>query len=69
MLKIIANPNKEMFQEVHAAVRANDGYCPCRIEHTPESKCPCKYFREQSVAGECDCGLLVKVEDENGRRI
>ena len=62
MLKIIKNPDEEMFKEVQAAVKANDGYCPCRTIRDQNSKCPCFYFRSQTTAGECDCGLLMKVE-------
>ena len=64
MLKIIKNPDKELFKEVQAAVKANDGFCPCRIEHTQDTKCPCSYFRNQTTIGECDCGLLVKVQSD-----
>lgn len=62
MLKIIKNPDEEMFKEVQAAVKANSGYCPCRIERTPETKCPCKTFKDKTVEGECDCGLYLKKE-------
>lgn len=65
MLKIIKNPDEEMFKEVQDAVRANDGYCPCRVERNVQSKCPCEYFRKQTTVGECDCGLLLKVEVSN----
>lgn len=65
MLVIKKNPDEEMFKEVQAAVKANDGYCPCRTIRDQSSKCPCSYFRNQTTAGECDCGLLVKVEVED----
>ena len=61
MLKIIKNPDNEVFREVQAAVKASSGFCPCRVEHTPDTKCPCAYFRNQTTEGECDCGLYVKV--------
>lgn len=60
-LKIIKNPDEEIFKEVQSAVKANDGYCPCRIEKTPETKCPCKEFREQTAEGECHCGMFCKI--------
>ena len=62
MLRIIKNPNEEMFKEIQAAVKSNDGYCPCRIERTPDTKCPCKEFREQTSEGECHCGMFCKVK-------
>ena len=44
-------------------LKENDGYCPCRIEQTPDTKCMCKEFREQEE-GECHCGLYVKIKEE-----
>ena len=41
-------------------LKENDGYCPCRIEQTPDTKCMCKEFREQTNAGTCHCGLYIK---------
>lgn len=64
MLSIIKNPNEDIFNEVHAAVKANDGFCPCRLEHTPDTKCPCKEFRNQTTEGECHCGMFVKVQED-----
>ncbi len=49
MLKIIKNPDEETFKSVIAEVKANDGYCPCRLERTPSTKCPCLEFREQTT--------------------
>lgn len=45
-----------------AEVKANNGFCPCRIEHTPDTKCPCKDFRLSNVEGECHCGAYIKKE-------
>ena len=45
-------------------VRKNDGYCPCAIERTPDTKCICKEFREQiadpDFEGYCHCMLYYK---------
>ena len=41
-------------------LKENDGYCPCRIEQTPDTKCMCKEFREQTNTGTCHCGLYIK---------
>lgn len=62
MLKIIKNPDTEMYNKVKEKVDKNMGYCPCRLINTPDTKCPCKQFREQEIAGLCHCGLLEKVE-------
>jgi hypothetical protein len=51
----------EINPQIREAVKASDGYCPCAIEHTPDTKCPCKDFREQTEPGECHCGRFEKV--------
>lgn len=65
MVKIIKNPNTE---DIEAAVKANDGYCPCAIKSI-DTKCMCKAFREQ-LEGTCHCGLytkiIIKKDDDNG---
>ena len=53
------NPDKEYTNEVRKKLKANSGYCPCRLEKTPDTKCMCKEFREQEE-GMCHCGLYIK---------
>ena len=53
MVRIEKMPNSE---EIAAAVKANDGYCPCMREKTPDTKCMCKEFRESNESGVCHCG-------------
>ena len=55
---IILNPDEEERKRVITRIKANNGYCPCRFERTPDTKCHCKEFKE---TGECICGLFVKV--------
>ena len=62
MLKIIKNPDIETYIQVSNAIKANNVYCPCALQPTPDTKCPCKAFREQTTAGECHCGAYLKVE-------
>lgn len=50
------NPN------IKELVDANDGYCPCAIDRTPENLCPCQAFREQKEPGLCLCGRYEWVE-------
>lgn len=58
-MKIYLNPDADRVAEIKAALRDNDGYCPCRLDQTPDTKCMCKEFREQE-SGMCHCGLYVK---------
>ncbi len=60
-LKIILNNDSTMVEIIREQIKANDGYCPCRLNKTPDTKCMCKDFRKQSSEGECHCGLYVKV--------
>ena len=62
MLKIKQNPNMTTVTEVRRALTKNDGYCPCRLSRTPDTKCMCKEFREQNTEGMCHCGLYIKEE-------
>lgn len=43
-------------------VEDNDGYCPCLIDRTPDTKCMCRDFREQQELGPCHCGRFAKVK-------
>ena len=63
MLKIIKNPDENIYNEVTKEVMANDRYCPCRLERTKDTLCPCKEFRDQTAEGECHCGRFVKVNN------
>lgn len=57
-MRIRRLPNTDNILE---AVKANDGYCPCRRIKNEDTKCMCKEFREGGL-GECHCGLYEKTE-------
>lgn len=59
---ITVNPDKDIVDKVRAALRENDGYCPCKLEQTEDTKCMCLEFREQQTIGFCHCGLYIKKE-------
>ena len=50
------NPSFELIKK---AVKDNDGYCPCKLLKTKDTKCMCKEFRTQEK-GVCHCGLFIK---------
>ncbi len=61
-MKVTKNPNKKIADEVIEKLKANDGYCPCTLVKTPETKCMCKEFRDmlsEGKEGTCHCGLYV----------
>jgi hypothetical protein len=59
-MKIIKNPDQELVREIEQRKKENDGYCPCFLVKTPDTKCMCKEFREMPE-GMCHCGLYIKV--------
>ena len=61
-MTIKQNPDKEYANEVRKKLKDNGGYCPCRLEKTPDTKCMCKEFREMEE-GMCHCGLYQKWKD------
>jgi len=61
-MKIMTNTDKELVADIRARLKENDGYCPCRLKKTEDTKCICKEFLEQDSEGPCHCGLYVKVE-------
>lgn len=67
IMKVKLNDDLALVQEVRNQLKDNDGYCPCRLEKTPDTKCMCKEFRMQ-YEGVCHCGLfekyIVDIEEE-----
>ena len=55
----------EINPDIRADVAACNGYCPCALVRTPDTKCICKEFYEQTEPGECHCGRFEKVEVED----
>ena len=51
------NPDDTFVKGHKKRIKQNNGYCLSKREKTPDTKCPCKAFRE---TGECDCGLYIK---------
>lgn len=60
MIKV--SDDKEVVELIRQKLKENDGFCPCRLEKTVDTKCMCKEFREQEE-GTCHCGLYVKTKD------
>lgn len=50
-MKIKLNPDAEKVTTIRQKLSDNDGYCPCRISKTPDTKCMCKEFRESTDEG------------------
>lgn len=63
-MKIRLNDNQEIVQTIREGLRRTGGYCPCRLEKTPENKCMCQEFCDQvadeNFEGYCHCMLYYK---------
>ena len=55
---------KEVEPSIKVLVDRNDGYCPCAVLKTPDTRCVCKEFREQTTPGLCHCGRYEKIVEE-----
>lgn len=66
-MAIKLNPNKEVVETIKAGLKKKNGYCPCRLEQTDDTKCMCKEFREQiadpEFEGFCHCMLYYKSKE------
>lgn len=60
-MKVKINDNKELVNEIRTKLKENNGYCPCSLIKSEDTKCMCKEFRNQEL-GECHCGLYIKIE-------
>lgn len=58
------NPDSRMVERMQEVMKKNGGYCPCRLQHTPENICICEEFRRQiadpDFEGFCHCQLYYK---------
>ena len=67
-MNIRLNENEEVVKTVREGLKAKGGYCPCRMEKTPDTKCMCKEFRDQiadpDFEGYCHCMLYYKSKED-----
>ena len=54
------NKDKKHVDLIVEGLKKKDGFCPCRVQKTPENICCCTDFIEN---GHCCCKLWVKKED------
>ena len=46
-MAIRLNEDQELVAAIKEGLKKKNGYCPCRLEMTPENKCICQEFRDQ----------------------
>ena len=63
-MKITVNQDEAVVKTVREGLKRTDGYCPCRLGQTEDTKCMCKEFKEQiadpNFEGFCHCMLYYK---------
>ena len=66
-MSVIFNPDESVVKMIQEGLKQKDGYCPCRRDKTPDTKCICKEFRDQindpDFEGFCHCMLYYKKKD------
>jgi hypothetical protein len=65
-MKVIKNPEwtEDQVKAFEQKIKDNDGYCPCALMKTKDTKCMCKQFRDQIKAKEpglCNCQLHMLI--------
>ncbi len=53
------NENKDHVMNIRKGLEKKNGHCPCQLEVSPKTICPCLEFVE---TGHCHCKLYIKVE-------
>lgn len=59
-MKILTSKDKVLVEKIRKKLKDNNGYCPCKIVRSEDTRCMCKEFKEQDEAGPCHCGLYIK---------
>lgn len=63
-MKIRFNENPEIVKTVKEGLKRKNGYCPCVLQISEDTKCMCKDFREKikdpEFEGFCHCMLYYK---------
>ena len=66
-MSVRLNEDKNIVDKIKGGLAKKGGYCPCRLEKTPDTKCMCKEFRDQiadpDFEGYCHCMLYYKSKD------
>ena len=66
-MQININPDKDFVAHMRKALKDNNGFCPCAIVRSEDTKCMCKEFKEQiadpDFEGFCHCMLYYKSKD------
>lgn len=56
---VILNPDDKIVEKITNRIKINNGHCPCQLEKTSDTICPCKPLKKNGI---CHCNLYKKVE-------
>lgn len=59
-MNIRYNTDASLVESIKESLSKNEGYCPCKLKKTLDTKCMCKEFRDFIKSGNvglCHCGL------------
>lgn len=63
-MKVRFNEDESVVRMIKEGLEKTGGYCPCRLERTPENICMCQEFKDQikdpEYEGYCHCMLYYK---------
>jgi ferredoxin-thioredoxin reductase catalytic subunit len=66
-MKVRLNEDAEIVKTVKEGLQHTGGYCPCKRDRTPDTRCMCKEFRDQikdpDFYGYCHCLLYYKEKE------
>ena len=67
-MKIKLNSNQEIVNTIQEGLKRTGGYCPCRVERTPENKCMCQEFINQQELGINDF-IIPETSEVSNRKL
>ena len=62
-MKLTIQPDKFKREAILKAIKDNQGYCPCQLGRTEDTKCVCKDCLNIPVGTWCHCELYYKEEE------
>lgn len=62
---MIKETENQKLKEAIKTKLEEDPHCPCQLDKTYDTLCPCKDFRESKAPSTCHCGLYTKTENED----
>ena len=63
-MRVEFNQDTKVVEMIQEGLKRTGGYCPCKIQRTPENICMCEEFKAQikdpEYEGYCHCRLYYK---------